>query len=44
VLRGGSWNDTAYYCRSASRDWGDPRYPIYFNGFRVVAVPPSKIK
>ncbi|MGD0092119.1 MAG: SUMF1/EgtB/PvdO family nonheme iron enzyme [Planctomycetota bacterium] len=39
VIRGGSWNDTFRYCRSASR-W---RYlacqPVYNVGFRVVCKP-----
>ncbi|MEA5578658.1 formylglycine-generating enzyme family protein [Anabaena sp. UHCC 0451] len=41
VLRGGSWNDIPYYCRSASRNYNlrDVR-DLIFNGlgFRVVCV------
>ncbi|MBO4544775.1 MAG: SUMF1/EgtB/PvdO family nonheme iron enzyme, partial [Verrucomicrobia bacterium] len=35
VLRGGSWYDRAYYCRSASRRSRGPSSIDYFSGFRV---------
>jgi len=35
VLRGGSWGDSARYCRSASRDWGGPGIRFSMLGFRV---------
>jgi len=34
VLRGGSWDYSARYCRSALRGWGRPGYRAYM-GFRV---------
>ena len=39
VVRGGSWNDTFRYCRSASRWAYLPEQPVYNVGFRVVASP-----
>ena len=37
VVRGGSWSDRPYRCRSAFR-WGYPSWqPVYNVGFRVVA-------
>jgi formylglycine-generating enzyme required for sulfatase activity len=38
VVRGGSWNNQAYYCRAAYRysDYGSPGYQGYALGFRVV--------
>lgn len=36
VLRGGSWDDTAYYCRSAVRLWTSPLIKGKLIGFRVV--------
>lgn len=36
VLRGGSWDDTAYYCRSAIRLWMSPIVKGKLIGFRVV--------
>ena len=36
LLRGGSWNDDAKYCRSACRGYVDARGQFNFNGFRVV--------
>ena len=36
LLRGGSWFDEPYYCRSADRDWYDPDYWVSYIGFRVV--------
>ncbi len=39
VVRGGSWNDTLRFSRSASR-WRYPAYqPVYNVGFRVVVQP-----
>jgi formylglycine-generating enzyme required for sulfatase activity len=39
VLRGGSWYDTAGYCRAAFRDWYRPVDRYGFIGFRVCLVP-----
>ncbi len=39
VLRGGSWDAYAGYCRSAFRDRGTPGYRLSFVGFRLVFVP-----
>ncbi|MEI6680784.1 MAG: formylglycine-generating enzyme family protein [Mariniphaga sp.] len=39
VLRGGSWYNSAEYCRSASRNSGTPGYRISRVGFRLVFVP-----
>jgi sulfatase modifying factor 1 len=36
VLRGGSWNSSGRYCRSANRDYVDPSYRGYELGFRLV--------
>ena len=38
VLRGGSWLDDAYSCRSAYRSCPPPFYARTFGGFRVVLV------
>lgn len=37
VLRGGSWNYAATYCRATSRNDGDPARRFSRNGFRVVS-------
>ncbi|MCY3019147.1 MAG: SUMF1/EgtB/PvdO family nonheme iron enzyme [Planctomycetota bacterium] len=42
VVRGGSWNDTFRYCRSASRWRYLPCQPVYNVGFRIVCKP-SKV-
>ncbi|QDU98783.1 Serine/threonine-protein kinase pkn1 [Lignipirellula cremea] len=39
VGRGGSWNCTARYCRSAFRSWLDPSFRDSYLGFRLAAVP-----
>ena len=39
VLRGGSWNDFARRCRSASRDSGIPDFRSNYTGFRLVCNP-----
>ena len=39
VLRGGSWNLTADYCRSAFRNFSSPGAALIFCGFRVVLAP-----
>jgi formylglycine-generating enzyme required for sulfatase activity len=39
VLRGGSWGDEAWNCRSATRDWCRADARGHNAGFRVVAVP-----
>jgi formylglycine-generating enzyme len=39
VLRGGSWNDFARRCRSASRDSGTPDFRCNYAGFRLVFIP-----
>ena len=36
VLRGGSWNASAYYCRTADRNGGNPDIRYYYYGFRIV--------
>ncbi len=41
VSRGGSWFCTAWRCRSAYRDWFDPRNRARFLGFRLALVPSS---
>lgn len=38
VLRGGSWGDEAWNCRSATRDWCSLNARGHNAGFRVVAV------
>ena len=38
VLRGGSWNDNPFVCRSASRNVINPRLDLNRLGFRVVCV------
>jgi formylglycine-generating enzyme required for sulfatase activity len=38
VLRGGSWGDDAWYCRSACRIGGRPGEPYGNHGFRVCLV------
>jgi formylglycine-generating enzyme required for sulfatase activity len=42
VLRGGSWINYPWYCRSASRDHFNARFDYYFNGFRVVVCLPPR--
>jgi formylglycine-generating enzyme required for sulfatase activity len=44
VIRGGSWNYSPRYCRSASRFINDPRYADDLIGFRVVCVVPSTLQ
>ena len=39
VLRGGSWNYFASYCRVANRYYYSPSYTYYYYGFRVVCLP-----
>ncbi len=39
VLRGGSWNYSPEYCRSAYRRYFTPDYRLYYSGFRVVRTP-----
>ena len=39
VIRGGSWNDTFRFSRSASRWRYLPHQPVYNVGFRVVCMP-----
>ena len=41
VIRGGSWNLYAAYCRSASRSSFNPAYRDYSHGFRVALSSPS---
>ena len=38
VLRGGSWFLIPRYCRSANRDFREPRFTNYVIGFRVVLM------
>jgi formylglycine-generating enzyme required for sulfatase activity len=42
VLRGGSWDDGAEFCRSAVRSWIVPRFRYDFLGFRVARCPSGK--
>jgi formylglycine-generating enzyme required for sulfatase activity len=39
VIRGGSWNLNAEYCRSAYRDYIAPDYRYYIMGFRMALSP-----
>ena len=39
VFRGGSWNYSAWVCRSASRTWMPPDNSYVTQGFRVALVP-----
>ena len=39
VLRGGSWNSSDGYCRSADRIYYNPDYAGYNFGFRIVRTP-----
>jgi formylglycine-generating enzyme required for sulfatase activity len=39
VIRGGSWNFSSFYCRSAYRDGGTPGVTSIRVGFRVVLAP-----
>jgi formylglycine-generating enzyme required for sulfatase activity len=38
VLRGGGWNATPHFCRSAYRSWGSPDYRGRHLGFRLALV------
>jgi formylglycine-generating enzyme required for sulfatase activity len=42
VCRGGGWNSTARYCRSASRDGEPPGYAGFSLGLRVSLAPSDK--
>ena len=42
VFRGGSWFDSAYYARSAIRDWDEPADSFISLGFRLSLRPASK--
>ncbi|WP_278945423.1 formylglycine-generating enzyme family protein, partial [Parabacteroides johnsonii] len=39
VIRGGDWEDSGGYCRTACRVYETPDYADYRVGFRVVVVP-----
>jgi formylglycine-generating enzyme required for sulfatase activity len=39
LLRGGSWVDLPWGCRSAYRFHAQPDYAYYYVGFRVVCLP-----
>ncbi|WP_054700733.1 SUMF1/EgtB/PvdO family nonheme iron enzyme [Desulfosarcina cetonica] len=39
VIRGGSWFDSAWNCRSAFRDRGEPGDRCFYVGFRLVLLP-----
>jgi formylglycine-generating enzyme required for sulfatase activity len=43
VIRGGSWNDYPWDCRSANRNFFIPRGPYYDIGFRVVCLAPRTL-
>ena len=36
VIRGGSWNDIARFCRSSCRGWATPDFAINHHGLRLV--------
>jgi formylglycine-generating enzyme required for sulfatase activity len=36
ILRGGSWFNASWFCRSANRYWDDADYRYYYYGFRLV--------
>ena len=38
INRGGSWYDSASYCRSAQRNWAKPTYYNNYIGFRVIRL------
>jgi formylglycine-generating enzyme required for sulfatase activity len=40
VCRGGSWANPMSFCRSANRNYSDPRRANHMTGFRVVLGPP----
>jgi formylglycine-generating enzyme required for sulfatase activity len=40
VLRGGSWSNTAWYCRSAFRYDGTPGQRDHYRGFRLLGTAP----
>jgi formylglycine-generating enzyme required for sulfatase activity len=42
VLRGGSWNYNARYCRSANRRWINPGNRLISHGFRLAASMSSR--
>ena len=44
VLRGGSWNDSPEFCRSAFRYYNQPGYRNYNIGFRVVCSAPRSLQ
>jgi formylglycine-generating enzyme required for sulfatase activity len=44
VLRGGSWFNGSWYCRSAYRDFSDPGYRSDYLGFRVVCSAPTALQ
>jgi formylglycine-generating enzyme required for sulfatase activity len=41
VIRGGGWDDYAWYCRAALRIALEPLHRLSYLGFRVAAVPPG---
>lgn len=43
VIRGGSWNSSAQYCRSTARLGSGPDYRYNFLGFRLAAVTSNRI-
>jgi formylglycine-generating enzyme required for sulfatase activity len=42
VGRGGGWDDNAFYCRSAIRNYGYPDYRYNNFGFRAALAPPGQ--
>ena len=42
VLRGGSWDNSGYFCRSASRGWNRPSYRTNDIGFRLALQVPAE--
>ncbi|MCP5540365.1 MAG: formylglycine-generating enzyme family protein [Akkermansiaceae bacterium] len=43
AIRGGSWSNPAWICRSAYRDWGRPGIRLRILGFRLVLAPVSGV-
>ncbi len=41
VFRGGGWNSTPEFCRSASRPYADPEYMSHLLGFRLAKSAPA---
>ena len=44
VLRGGSWDSSAWFCRSAFRDWFEPGLRNWLIGFRLGLFPGPRLE